>query len=156
VKIRRGLWNEELFRVLEGFADLAHDDEVDARSGALEMLNPHMKGFGIFEATRPQAEQLRAEQCPKPQPAQTLPALAPWNGSPRRTNQAEPRQLLRRSFDARCPRAVPRTAQLRIGTDLIGLSHQSPVGGQAFLDAGFARAAFEDIARLPQRQRSGR
>src|SRR5207302_8861888 len=39
VKIRRGSWNEELFRVLEGFPDLAHDDEVDACSGALEMLN---------------------------------------------------------------------------------------------------------------------
>jgi len=39
VKIRRGSWNEELFRILEGFPDLAHDDEVDACSGALEMLN---------------------------------------------------------------------------------------------------------------------
>jgi hypothetical protein len=38
VKIRRGSWNEELFRVLEGFPDLAHDDEVDGCSGALEML----------------------------------------------------------------------------------------------------------------------
>jgi len=43
VKIRRGSWNEELFRVLEGFPDLAHDDEVDACSGALEMLNPQMR-----------------------------------------------------------------------------------------------------------------
>jgi len=34
VKIRRGSWNEELFRVLEGFPDVAHDDEVDACSGA--------------------------------------------------------------------------------------------------------------------------
>jgi len=33
--------NEELFRVLEGFPDLAHDDEVDACSGTLEMLNPN-------------------------------------------------------------------------------------------------------------------
>jgi len=41
VKVRRGSWNEELFRVLEAFPDLAHDDEVDACSGALEMLNPH-------------------------------------------------------------------------------------------------------------------
>src|SRR5215469_7426366 len=32
VKIRRGAWNEELFRVLEGFPDLAHEDEVDACS----------------------------------------------------------------------------------------------------------------------------
>ena len=39
VKIQRGLWNEDLFRVLEGFPDLAHDDEVDACSGALERLN---------------------------------------------------------------------------------------------------------------------
>ena len=44
MKIRRGSWNEDLFRVLEGFPDLAHNDEVDTRSGALEMLNPQMKG----------------------------------------------------------------------------------------------------------------
>ena len=30
VKVLRGSWNEELFRVLEGFPDLAHDDEADA------------------------------------------------------------------------------------------------------------------------------
>ena len=67
VKIRRGPWNEDLFRVLEGFPDLAHDDEVDACSGALEMLNPQMKGWGIFELYRRQAEQLQAEQRGKPQ-----------------------------------------------------------------------------------------
>ena len=38
------------------------------------MLNPHMKSWGIFEATRRQAEQLAAEQRGKPQPTQTLPA----------------------------------------------------------------------------------
>jgi predicted phage terminase large subunit-like protein len=69
VKIRRGAWNEELFRVLEGFPDLAHDDEVDACSGALEMLNRPMKGWGIFEATRQRAEALK--QARKPQPVQT-------------------------------------------------------------------------------------
>jgi predicted phage terminase large subunit-like protein len=52
VKILRGSWNEELFRVLEGFPDLAHDDEVDACSGALEMLNPQMKGRAIYEVMR--------------------------------------------------------------------------------------------------------
>jgi len=62
VKIRRGAWNEELFRVLEGFPDLAHDDEVDACSGALEMLNPHMKSWGIYELYRQKAEALRAEK----------------------------------------------------------------------------------------------
>jgi predicted phage terminase large subunit-like protein len=71
VKIQRGSWNEELFRVLEGFPDLAHDDEVDACSGALEMPNPQMKGAGIFELYRAQAE--AAEQRSKPQPVQSLP-----------------------------------------------------------------------------------
>jgi predicted phage terminase large subunit-like protein len=61
VKIRRGSWNEELFRVLEGFPELAHDDEVDACSGALEMLNPQMKSWGIYELYRQKAEALRAE-----------------------------------------------------------------------------------------------
>ena len=72
VKIRRGPWNEELFRVLEGFPDLAHDDEVDACSGALEMLNPQMKSRGIFELYHQQAE--AAAERSKPQPVQTVPA----------------------------------------------------------------------------------
>jgi phage terminase large subunit-like protein len=48
VKIVRGSWNEELFRILEGFPDLAHDDEVDACSGALEMLTVPMAQEGYF------------------------------------------------------------------------------------------------------------
>src|SRR6516225_2049596 len=71
VKIRRGSWNEELFRVLEGFPDLAHDDEVDACSGALEMLNPQMKGWGFYELCRAEAE--AAAQRSKPQPVQSVP-----------------------------------------------------------------------------------
>jgi predicted phage terminase large subunit-like protein len=69
VTIVRRPWNEDLFHVLEGFPDLAHDDEVDACSGALEMLNPQMKGWGIYEATRRRAEALA--QSRKPQPTQT-------------------------------------------------------------------------------------
>ena len=38
------------------------DDEVDACSGALEMLNPRTKSWGMFEVTRQKAEQLLAEQ----------------------------------------------------------------------------------------------
>ena len=71
VKIRRGSWNEELFRILEGFPDLAHDDEVDACSGALEMLNPYMISWGTFELFRRQAE--AAAERNKPQPVQSLP-----------------------------------------------------------------------------------
>ena len=71
VKIRRGSWNEELFRILEGFPDLAHDDEVDACSGALEMLNPQMIGRNVYELYRQQAE--AAAERSKPPPVQSVP-----------------------------------------------------------------------------------
>ena len=74
VKIRRGSWNEELLRVLEGFPDLAHDDEVDACSGALEMLNPPMTSWGAYELMRQQAEEVLAAQQRKPQGARPDPA----------------------------------------------------------------------------------
>ena len=70
VKVLRRAWNEELFRVLEGFLDLAHDDEVDACNGALEILNAQMNSWGIFELYRQEAEKLRAE---KEREATTLP-----------------------------------------------------------------------------------
>jgi predicted phage terminase large subunit-like protein len=66
VKIRRGSWNEELFRVLEGFPELAHDDEVDACSGALEMLSPDMKNWGYYEWLRETAEKLKGQHTPEP------------------------------------------------------------------------------------------
>ena len=69
-KIRRGAWNEELFRVLEGFPDLAHDDEVDACSGALEMLNPNSKDWGYIEWLREAAEEKKKKQL-KPEPPKT-------------------------------------------------------------------------------------
>jgi hypothetical protein len=69
VKILRGTWAEELFRVLEGFPDLAHDDEIDACSGALEMLNPHMKSWGSYEYMRQRAQ--AAQPGAKPPPPQT-------------------------------------------------------------------------------------
>jgi hypothetical protein len=70
VKILPRLWNEELFRVLEGFPDLAHDDEVDACSGAMKTLNPQMKGYAAHEFARQRAEQLLAERQAT-QPAKT-------------------------------------------------------------------------------------
>jgi len=66
VKLRLGSWNEELFRILEGFPDLAHDDEVDACSGALEMLNPGMKSWGYYEWLRQKAEALKEQSKPQP------------------------------------------------------------------------------------------
>jgi predicted phage terminase large subunit-like protein len=63
VKILRGSWNEELFRILEGFPDLAHDDEVDACSGALEMLTIPMAHEGYFHFMRQQAEKLKTPKA---------------------------------------------------------------------------------------------
>ena len=91
VKIRRGSWNEELFRVLEGFPDLAHDDEVDACSGALEMSSPNMKHWGYTEWLRQEAEKVNQQRRPEP-PKPTW-APAPWNGSlskkPRKGSRAD-------------------------------------------------------------------
>jgi hypothetical protein len=53
---------EDLFRILEGFPELAHDDEVDACSWSLEMLNPDVKGYGIHEFYRQKAEELHVPE----------------------------------------------------------------------------------------------
>jgi len=66
LKIRRGSWNEELFRVLEGFPEFAHDDEVDACSGALEMLSPDMRNWGLHEHIRRELEKLKPTVNPAP------------------------------------------------------------------------------------------
>jgi hypothetical protein len=86
LKIRRGSRNEELFRILEGFPDLAHDDEVDACSGALEMLNSPMSTYAAYEIARQKAEEVLAAQQRKPQPAHPIRPLARWNGKPCRKN----------------------------------------------------------------------
>jgi hypothetical protein len=89
VKIRRGPWNEKLFRFLEGFPDLSHDDEVDACSGALEMLNPQMASWGFYELTRRQAQ--AAEERRKPQPAKTVFARGSleWQAEEERKKEAQ-------------------------------------------------------------------
>ena len=50
------------------------DDEVDACSGALEMLNSPMQSWAACENARQEAEALRAAQQRKPQPAPPNPA----------------------------------------------------------------------------------
>ena len=81
MKILRGAWSVELFRILEGFPDPAHDDEVDASSGSLEILNLQMRNWGPKKpiAYRQQAEHLRVKKgrLMRRQPkAQTLAPLA--------------------------------------------------------------------------------
>jgi len=89
VKIRRGAWNEELFRVLEGFPDLAHDDEVDACSGALEMLNPEGGSWAIFEIYREQAEQLGVKKEPcQPAEPNWAPGSVEWQAEQDKKNKS--------------------------------------------------------------------
>ena len=64
VKILRGAWNEELFRVLEGFPDLAHEDEVDTCSGARELLNSPIKGAAMLEYYRLRAQEFAEQRKP--------------------------------------------------------------------------------------------
>src|ERR1700751_1019441 len=47
-RLTRSRRHQLLAIALEGFPHLAHDDEVDACSRALEMLNPQMKGWGML------------------------------------------------------------------------------------------------------------
>ena len=89
VRIRRGSWNEELFRVLEGFPELAHDDEVDACSGALEMLNPGMKSRGHYEWARQKAEALKEQPNPEPRKIIWAPGSAEWQAEQEAESKAQ-------------------------------------------------------------------
>jgi len=62
-----------LFRVLEGFPDLAHDDEVDTCSGALEMLNVPIKGAAMIEYYRLRAQEFAEQRKPQPAPPNPAP-----------------------------------------------------------------------------------
>jgi hypothetical protein len=93
VKIRRGSWNEELFRVLEGFPDLAHDDEVDAGSGALEMFNPGRTG-AIMSGCAERRKRSRSSINPN-LPTPNGP-LVRWNGKPNKERNRPNSLLLRR------------------------------------------------------------
>ncbi len=100
VKIRRGAWNEELFRVLEGFPDLAHDDEVNACSGALEMLNPQMKSWGLYELMRWQAQEHKQQGEPEPRKSHSAPARS--NIRPSRKRRQRPKSRLMPGEGATC------------------------------------------------------
>ena len=89
VKILRGGWNEELFRVLEGFPELAHDDEVDACSGALEMLNPQMKSRGHYEWMRQQAEGLKEQHKPESPKTNWAPGSVEWQAEQEAKSKAQ-------------------------------------------------------------------
>jgi predicted phage terminase large subunit-like protein len=88
VKILRGPWNEDLFRALEGFPEVAHDDEVDACSGALEMLNA-MKARGLYEFYRQEAEKVRAKHkaaAERPKPTYA-PGSLEWRAEHEKANE---------------------------------------------------------------------
>ena len=93
LRVKRAYWNDELFRVLEGFPDLAHDDEVDACSGAYELLNPKMKAWGDYELMRQRAEETAQKQAgetgqQRKPPPQTVyqPGSMEWEAAQKRSS----------------------------------------------------------------------
>jgi predicted phage terminase large subunit-like protein len=79
VKIMRGPWNEDFFRCLEGFPDLTHDDDVDAFSGAMDLLHLQAPGMNVYELYRRQAAELAAKEAEKR--AARAPKIVPAPGS---------------------------------------------------------------------------
>jgi len=58
---------------------LAHDDEVDACSCALQMLNPPMNSWGAYELARRMPRKSAAqERKPQPAPPNPAPASVEW------------------------------------------------------------------------------
>jgi hypothetical protein len=75
--------------VLEGFPELAHDDEVDACSGALEMLNPQMKGWGYYEWMRRQMQALKEQRKPQPPKTNWAPGSVEWQAEQEEKRKAQ-------------------------------------------------------------------
>jgi predicted phage terminase large subunit-like protein len=76
VRILRAPWNEDFFRALEGFPDLAHDDDADALAGAMELVHAQGPGMNVFELYRRDAGQLAAAEAAK-RAAKPAPTPAP-------------------------------------------------------------------------------
>ena len=66
VRIVRGAWNDAFCRSLEGFPDLAHDDDADACSGAFDALLGVRRGEGIAGFTKALAAETEANKPTRP------------------------------------------------------------------------------------------
>lgn len=58
VMVVKGMWNKGWYEALEAFPEAKHDDDADATSRALNHFVEPMKGAGMFELTRQEAEAL--------------------------------------------------------------------------------------------------
>jgi hypothetical protein len=76
---------------------------------------------------------------PNGNPLKPIGSPAPWTGSPRRTNRAELRRLLRRSFYALRPRAAPGPPSLWNGQTCTGGVVRRPLAHPVSSVAGFAQ-----------------
>lgn len=63
VSVLRRAWNEDYFTILEAFPSLAHDDDVDASSGAYAMLTD--SETGLHDYYRAEAEKQAAAEAAK-------------------------------------------------------------------------------------------
>lgn len=69
VKVLRAAWNEDYFTILEAFPSDAHDDDVDASSGAYAMITENETG--LHDYYRQQAEEAAADAAKNAPPVQT-------------------------------------------------------------------------------------
>jgi predicted phage terminase large subunit-like protein len=81
-------WLAEYLHEMTVFPKGKHDDQVDSTAQFLDWFKTPMPQWGFFEATRIKAEQLRAEQHPKPQPTPTLwaPGCMEWLAEQNKSN----------------------------------------------------------------------
>ena len=84
-------WLAEYLHELTVFPKGKHDDQADSTAQFLDWFKTPMPGWGIFELTRRQAQQL--EERRKPSPVKPVWAPAPWNGPPSRRKRAQPQHL---------------------------------------------------------------
>lgn len=76
VFVVRGSWNDIWFDQLEAFPDALHDDDADATARAFNaFLNP-MKGEGVYELARREAEEIAKAKADEALPEVTRPAPA--------------------------------------------------------------------------------
>jgi predicted phage terminase large subunit-like protein len=87
VKIRRRSWNEELFRVLERFPDLAHADEVDACSSGWKCSIPQCRaGARMRSGAKTPRRSVPRSNASRKAPHPIRPAVL-WNGKLCRKNR---------------------------------------------------------------------
>ena len=84
-------WLAEYLHELTMFPKGKHDDQADSTAQFLDWFKMPMPGWGIFELTRRQAQELRSAANRHPSRPYGPPAA--WSGPPSRRKRGQPRRL---------------------------------------------------------------